>query len=67
MLTSIRRAQFARRDAVYYQSSSVRQQDAIVIICTITSSPAPPAPPPTIQRQLVPKGLLESMGDLLDE
>ncbi|KAI0084787.1 hypothetical protein BDY19DRAFT_1077254 [Irpex rosettiformis] len=60
-------AQFARRDAVYYQSSSVRQQDAFMIICTITSSPAPPAPLPAIQRQLVPKILLEAMGGLLDD
>ena len=66
-LISIHRAQFARRDTVYYQASSVRQADAILVICTITSSPAPPAPPPAIPRQPVPRDLLDAMGSLLDE
>ena len=61
------RAQFARRDAIYYHSASVRQQDAIVITCTITSSPAAPTGPPSIPRQPVPRALLNSIGDLLDE
>lgn len=61
------RAQFARRDTVYYQSSLVRQADAILIICTITSSPVPPIPPSVIPQQLVPKDLLNAMGNLLDE
>lgn len=66
-LTSCCRAQFARRDAVYYQASTVRQADAMLIICTITSSPVPPVPLPSIPRQPVPKDLLDAMGSLLDE
>ena len=59
------RAQFARRDAVYYQSLSVKAQDAFVIICTITSSPAKPS---SLQpRQPVPKSLLDTVGSLLDD
>lgn len=61
------RAQFARRDSLYYQSTSVKQQDAIVIICTITSAPVPPVGSPSIPLQLVPKTLLGSIGGLLDE
>ncbi|KAI0769841.1 hypothetical protein C8Q74DRAFT_1201937 [Fomes fomentarius] len=60
-------AQFARRDAVYYQPATVRQQDAFAIICTITSAPATPAPAPAIPRYYVPKDLLDSMGGLLDD
>lgn len=60
-------AQFARRDAVYYQSTPVKAQDAFVIICTITSSPANPRPIPTLPRQPVPKVLLDTVGALLDD
>ncbi|EKM51633.1 uncharacterized protein PHACADRAFT_101599 [Phanerochaete carnosa HHB-10118-sp] len=60
-------AQFARRDTVFYQASSVRQADAMLITCTITSSPVPPVPPPAIPRQPVPKDLLDAMGSLLDD
>ncbi|GJE88540.1 MATH domain-containing protein [Phanerochaete sordida] len=60
-------AQFARRDTVYYQASTVRQADAILVICTITSSPVPPVALPSIPRQPVPKDLLDAMGSLLDD
>ncbi|RDB17958.1 hypothetical protein Hypma_000942 [Hypsizygus marmoreus] len=60
-------AQFARRDSVYYQSNVAKTQDAFVIICTITSTPSPPVQPPPIPRQLVPKGLLDTVGALLDD
>ncbi|KAI1794804.1 hypothetical protein LXA43DRAFT_1072322 [Ganoderma leucocontextum] len=60
-------AQFARRDAVYYQPTSVKSQDAFIIICTITSSPASPAPVPPIPRYPVPRDLLDSMGGMLDD
>ncbi|KAI0357371.1 hypothetical protein OH77DRAFT_1422218 [Trametes cingulata] len=60
-------AQFARRDAVYYTPSIVRQQDAFLIICSITSAPAPPSPIPAIPRYKVPRDLLDSMGSLLDD
>ncbi|TBU26008.1 hypothetical protein BD311DRAFT_763462 [Dichomitus squalens] len=60
-------AQFARRDAVYYQPATVKQHDAFVIICTITSSPATPASMPAIPRYRVPQDLLDSMGSLLDD
>lgn len=59
------RAQFARRDSVYYQSLPVKAQDAFVIICTITSSPATPSQ--TLPRQPVPKALLDTVGSLLDD
>ena len=62
-----RRAQFAKRDTVYYQSNAVKTQDAFVIICNITSSPSPPVPPPVFPRQTVPKGLLDTVGALLDD
>ncbi|KDQ62554.1 hypothetical protein JAAARDRAFT_30458 [Jaapia argillacea MUCL 33604] len=60
-------AQFARRDAVYYQPTNVKQNDAFLIICTITSSPSVPIPPPPIPRKSVPKDLLDSVGALLDD
>jgi len=60
-------AQFAKRDTVYYQSNAVKNQDAFVIICNITSSPAPPVQPPVFPRQTVPKGLLDTVGALLDD
>ena len=60
------RAQFARRDAVYYQSMPVKAQDTFVITCTITSSPAKPSS--SLQpRQPVPKSLLDTVGSLLDD
>ncbi|KAH9999667.1 hypothetical protein BJV74DRAFT_974882 [Russula compacta] len=60
-------AQFARRDAVYYTKSIVKANDAFVITCTISSTPGPPTPSPLIHRSLVPKDLLESVGQLLDD
>ncbi|KAF5382447.1 hypothetical protein D9615_003009 [Tricholomella constricta] len=60
-------AQFARRDNVYYQTHGVKAHDAFIIICTITSSPAPPPPAPAHPRQSVPKGLLDTVGALLDD
>ncbi|TDL22102.1 hypothetical protein BD410DRAFT_748785 [Rickenella mellea] len=60
-------AQFARRDAVYYQPAAVRHQDAFLITCSIASSPSPPAVPPPIPRQPVPKDLLDAVGALLDD
>ncbi|KAI0669174.1 hypothetical protein C8Q78DRAFT_1042001 [Trametes maxima] len=60
-------AQFARRDAVYYQPSLTRQHDAFIITCSITSVPAPPAKVPSIPRYIVPKDLLETVGGLLDD
>ncbi|KAG6841703.1 hypothetical protein C0991_007975 [Blastosporella zonata] len=61
------KAQFAKRDLVYYTANSIKNQDAFVIICTITSSPAPPSPPPAYRTQSVPKRLLETVGALLDD
>lgn len=61
------RAQFARRDNVYYQSSAVKAQDAFVIICTITASPSTPPLPPALPVQSVPKSLLDTVGALLDD
>ncbi|KAG8697189.1 hypothetical protein FRC08_006682, partial [Ceratobasidium sp. 394] len=58
-------AQFARRDAVYYSPNSVRAQDAFLIICQITDSPAPPTS--SVSKQTVPRGLLGSVGSLLDD
>ncbi|THG99406.1 hypothetical protein EW026_g2935 [Hermanssonia centrifuga] len=60
-------AQFARRDAIYYNSNTVRLQDAILIICSITSTPTVPLVLPVIARQVVPKELLDVVGGLLDE
>ncbi len=65
-LIHIERPQFARRDSVYYQSAQARTDDAFIIICTITSSPSIPkawsAP-----RQHIPKTLLDTVGELLDD
>ena len=61
------RAQFARRDTVYYSRSVVKAQDAFVITCNITTSPGPPTQPPSIPQMVVPKGLLDSVGSLLDD
>ncbi|EIW80916.1 hypothetical protein CONPUDRAFT_55867 [Coniophora puteana RWD-64-598 SS2] len=60
-------AQFARRDHVYYHSTTVKDQDAFLIICTITSSPQLPIQPPSVPAQLVPKDFLERVGALLDD
>ncbi|KAF8908957.1 hypothetical protein CPB84DRAFT_1674055 [Gymnopilus junonius] len=60
-------AQFARRDNVYYQSLSVKAQDAFVIICTITSSPSSLPLQNLPPRQQVPKSLLDTVGELLDD
>ncbi|KAI6042698.1 hypothetical protein EDC04DRAFT_2966012 [Pisolithus marmoratus] len=64
---SIDRAQFARRDHVYYNSHTVKEADALLVVCTITSSPQAPVPPPSVPMQLVPKDYLERVGGLLDE
>lgn len=64
---SLYRAQFARRDFLYYDKAKVRQQDAFIITCTITGSPAVPTPPPTVPRLPVPKDLIDSFGALLDD
>ncbi|KAG8793347.1 hypothetical protein FRC12_003002 [Ceratobasidium sp. 428] len=58
-------AQFARRDAVYYSPNSVRVQDAFLIVCQITDSPT--APTSSMSKQAVPRGLLGSVGSLLDD
>lgn len=65
--TPLHRAQFARRDHVYYHSNACKEQDAFIIICTITSSPTTPAQPPSTPTQLVPKDFLERVGSLLDD
>jgi hypothetical protein len=61
------RAQFARRDNVYFQSGAVKDTDAFIVICNIASSPVIPVAPSSIPRQPVPKVLLETLGSLLDD
>lgn len=61
------RAQFARRDSVYYQSISAKAQDAFVIVCTITSSPSPTSLLPPGSNLSVPKPLVDTVGSLLDD
>lgn len=61
------RAQFAKRDVVYFNSNSVKNQDAFIILCNITSSPTPPPPPPPYCVQTVPNTLLETVGALLND
>jgi hypothetical protein len=61
------RAQFARRDSIYYQSPNVKAQDAFVIICSVVSTPVPPPPPPPVTHYSVPKPLLDTIGSLLDD
>ncbi|KAG6903149.1 hypothetical protein C0995_004696 [Termitomyces sp. Mi166 len=63
----LKKAQFAKRDNIYYNSNGVKNQDAFIILCTITSSPAPPPPPPAYRIRIVPKSLLETVGALLDD
>ncbi|KAG8822097.1 hypothetical protein FRC19_006709 [Serendipita sp. 401] len=60
-------AQFAKRDAVYYGASAVRQSDSFVVICTITSSPSIPVNPPRIKKRAVPMAMLDVVGSLLDD
>ncbi|KAI0301112.1 hypothetical protein B0F90DRAFT_1719274 [Multifurca ochricompacta] len=60
-------AQFARRDAVYYTKSIVKANDAFVITCTISSTPGPPTSSPLVHKSLVPRDLLDSVGQLLDD
>lgn len=60
-------AQFAKRDAVYYGASSVRQSDSFVITCTITSSPSVPVNPSKIRKRAVPLAMLDVVGSLLDD
>ncbi|KAF8311665.1 uncharacterized protein EI90DRAFT_938964 [Cantharellus anzutake] len=60
-------AQFAKRDAVFYTPNTVRHVDAFLVICNITSaSAAPSAVSPTPVRT-VPRGLLDAVGDMLDD
>lgn len=61
------RAQFARRDSVYYNPNSVRIQDAFLITCTINSTPSPPVPPLKVPYQTVPRDLLDVVGALMDD
>ena len=49
---------------MYYTKSIVKFNDAFVITCTISSTPGPPN---TIDKSLVPKDLLDSVGQLLDD
>jgi len=77
------RAQFARRDAVYYNSSivkasklllffasiflsSIQQADAFLILCEISCSATPPPPTPQVPVQTVPRSLMMSIGNLLN-
>ncbi|KAJ3565020.1 hypothetical protein NP233_g7910 [Leucocoprinus birnbaumii] len=60
-------AQFARRDAVYYQSISAKTQDAFTIVCTITSSPSSTSLLPPSLNLSVPKPLIDTVGSLLDD
>ncbi|KAH9002814.1 hypothetical protein EDB86DRAFT_2898257 [Lactarius hatsudake] len=64
---SFSHAQFSRRDTAYYTKNVVRSNDAFVITCSISSTPGPPTPSPTTHKSLVPKDLLESVGQLLDD
>lgn len=61
------RAQFARRDSVYYQSISAKSQDAFVIVCTITSTSSPTTLLPSGSNLSVPKTLIDTVGSLLDD
>lgn len=61
------RAQFARRDSVYYQSLSAKTQDAFVIACSITSSPSPLSIHSPGHTLSVPKLLIDTVGSLLDD
>lgn len=61
------RAQFCRRDSIYYQPSSVRHQDAFIIMCTIAALPRAPEVVSTIPQRTVPKALIDSVGLLLDD
>jgi hypothetical protein len=61
------RAQFARRDSVYYQSISAKAQDAFVIVCTITSASSPTTLLPPASDLSVPKTLIDTVGSLLDD
>ncbi|KAG9040246.1 hypothetical protein FRB95_000175 [Tulasnella sp. JGI-2019a] len=60
-------AQFAKRDAVYYNAVPCKAADAFLIVCTITSSPVSPTPPSIIPKVHVPKSLVDSIGSLLDD
>lgn len=66
-LTFSTRAQFARRDAVYFHPNTAKSPDAFIIICTITASPTPPTPVPAAPVKSVPKDLLDAVGNLLDD
>lgn len=61
------RAQFARRDTVYYQSMNAKAQDAFVIVCSITSSPSPTSLLPPAVNFSVPKPLVDTVGSLLND
>ena len=52
---------------MYYNNTLSKQQNAFLVACSITSSPLPPEPVPIVPQLLVPRGLLDAMGGLLDE
>ncbi|KZT64613.1 hypothetical protein DAEQUDRAFT_732388 [Daedalea quercina L-15889] len=60
-------AQFARRDTVYYLNSNIMRQNAFLVICTISTAPSFPEPAPAVPRSMAPRGLLDTMGGLLDD
>ncbi|KAF9505097.1 hypothetical protein BS47DRAFT_1368336 [Hydnum rufescens UP504] len=60
-------AQFAKRDAVFYNPNTVRHVDAFLIICNITSSPSPPSPVPAVPIKAVPRELMDAVGGLFDD
>ncbi|EJC97944.1 uncharacterized protein FOMMEDRAFT_114721 [Fomitiporia mediterranea MF3/22] len=60
-------AQFARREAIYYQPNTVRNSDAFLITCTISSAPTIPSLPSPVPHRSVPKDLLDAIGSLLDD
>lgn len=61
------RAQFALRDAVFYQAPASKTTDCFVVLCTITNVAGPPVPPPAVPRQAVPRDVIDRLGSLLDD
>lgn len=60
-------AQFAKRDAVYYNAVPCKAADAFLIVCTITSSPVTPTLPSTVPIAHIPRSLVDSIGSMLDD
>ncbi|KAG8882910.1 dolichyl-P-Man:Man(5)GlcNAc(2)-PP-dolichol alpha-1,3-mannosyltransferase [Tulasnella sp. 331] len=60
-------AQFAKRDAVYYNAVPCKAADAFLIVCTITSSPVSPTLPSTVPKAYIPRSLIDSIGSMLDD